>query len=271
MKLVRAFLWMLLVPRILAFSRWGRPTRLGFEEGSRSLSSPAFGVPKHPSATAIHAEPVNDKNRRTLWTKKIAQGASLVVGTTLLVSMAKPALAASGGKSRTDGYQVQKTEDEWKSELSPVQFDILRRGGTEQPGFSILEKEKRRGSFRCAGCGTPLFSSNDKFDSGTGWPSFARALPGVEVEEVNPIVRNLAGAELRCATCGGHLGDVFRDGFLFAGTEAAVTGERYCIDGAALVFYPDDQGEPLRGDTPKSKEIPSWLDPPTINAKDRTM
>jgi peptide-methionine (R)-S-oxide reductase len=149
-----------------------------------------------------------------LWTKKVAQGASLVFGASALVSWTFPVRAADKKKSRTLGYKVQKTEDKWKTVLSPMQYNVLRHGGTEQPGFSILENEKRSGVYHCAGCGTPLFSSKDKFNSGTGWPSFARGLPGVEVEEVNPIVANLAGAELRCATCGGHLGDVFQDGFL---------------------------------------------------------
>ena len=212
---------------------------------------------------------VEDNNRRILWTKKAVQAASVAVGVTALVSLTRPVWAATT-KSRTDGYAVQKTEDEWKATLSPMQYFVLRQGGTEQPGFSILEKEKRPGTFRCAGCGTPLFSSVDKFNSGTGWPSFARGLPGVEVEQVNPIVANLSGAELRCGTCGGHLGDVFQDGMLFVGTEAFKTGQRFCIDGAALVFYPDDgeRGEPLRGDVPKPKETPSWLEPPKINPKD---
>lgn len=216
---------------------------------------------------ALHAESVQDKNRRILWTKKAAQAGSIVIGATLLISLSRPVWAASGNTSRTEGYKVQKTEDEWKAELSPIQYDILRRGGTENPGFSVLEKEKRSGTFRCAGCGTPLFSSADKFNSGTGWPSFARGLPDVEVENVNAFTKNFSGAELRCGTCGGHLGDVFMDGALFFGTEAFKTGERYCIDGAALVFYPDE-GDPLRGDTPKAKEVPSWLEPPSINPKD---
>lgn len=211
---------------------------------------------------------VSDKNRRILWTKKALQAASVAVGMTALVSLTRPVWAAAvNGKSRTEGYQVQKTDDEWKQVLSPIQYDILRRGGTEPPGFSILEKEKRSGTFSCAGCGTPLFSSADKFNSGTGWPSFARGLPGVEIEKINPITANLSGAELRCATCGGHLGDVFNDGFLFVGTPAFETGQRFCIDGAALVFHPNE-GDPLRGDVLKAKEMPSWLEPPKISPKD---
>jgi peptide-methionine (R)-S-oxide reductase len=169
----------------------------------------------------------------------------------------RPAWAGgSGGKSRTDGYAIQKTEAEWKDALSPMQYFVLREGGTERPYDSVLEGEDRPGTFACAGCGTPLFESKDKFHSGTGWPSFARALdPGVEIQNVDPVSRRLLllGAELRCRTCGGHLGDVFSDGFLFVGTEAEKTGQRFCIDGAALVFDPAvKQGEeplpPVRGD-----------------------
>lgn len=153
---------------------------------------------------------VNDKNRRILWTKQAINVASLVIGVSGLVSLTRPAWAGEA-KSRTKGYKVQKSELEWKQMLSPIQYEILRNGGTERPGFSILEVEKRPGTFSCAGCGTPLFSSADKLNSGTGWPSFARGLPDVEVEQVNPIAASLSGAELRCGTCGGHLGDVFQE------------------------------------------------------------
>ena len=227
------------------------------------LSFPLHLAAKEPPQDSRGS--VSDKNRRTLWTKKAVQAASLAVGVSALVSLTRPVWAAE--KSRTAGYAVQKTDEEWKQTLSPMQYFILRQGGTESPGFSILEKEKRSGTFSCAGCGTPLFVSADKFNSGTGWPSFARALPGVEVEQVNAITKNLGGAELRCATCGGHLGDVFQDGYLFVGTVAFTTGQRFCIDGAALIFNPD-QGDPLRGDTPKPKEVPSWLEPPQIKPKE---
>lgn len=155
---------------------------------------------------------------------------------------------AANGKSRTRGYPVQKSDDEWKSTLTQRQFEILREGGTERPYTSILEGEDRSGTFYCAGCKTPLFDSEAKFHSGTGWPSFATALKGVEVETINPLQANFVGAELRCATCGGHLGDVFMDGWIFQGTPAAESGKRFCIDGSALVFEPSDGNPSVIGD-----------------------
>lgn len=178
---------------------------------------------------------------------------------------------AINSKSRTQGYDVQKTSAEWSSVLSPTQYDILRNGATERPYSSILEGEERVGTYVCAGCGTPLFESKVKFHSGTGWPSFARALSGVEIEQVNAVQANLSGAELRCGTCGGHLGDVFADGFLFVGTPAFVSGKRFCIDGAALVFEPSKNGEAVvRGDQSPPKEErsePDWLSPPKITPR----
>lgn len=181
-----------------------------------------------------------------------ARVASIFLGASGLAVLSRPVWAKT--KSRTDGYSVQKTDAEWKSGLSELQYFVLRQGGTERAGFSVLEGETRQGTFVCAGCDTPLFASSDKFNSGTGWPSFARGLPGVELEGVDPVTAALAGAELRCATCGGHLGDVFNDGWLFVGTEAAITGKRFCIDGAALVFVPtNDTEHPLRGDIAKKR------------------
>jgi peptide-methionine (R)-S-oxide reductase len=201
--------------------------------------------------------------------RSISRAFSLGLGAASIVAVwsRRPAWAGNNNpKSRTVGYEVQHSDEEWKVVLSPMQYYILREGGTERPNYSLLEAESRPGVYRCAGCGAPLFSSVEKFHSGTGWPSFARPLKHVEVEAVNPVTRRLLlGAEIRCARCGGHLGDVFNDGFLFAGTPAQRSGERYCVDGAALVFYPssssggngaDDQGnekgQPLRGDEPSA-------------------
>lgn len=162
-------------------------------------------------------------------------------------------------KSRTNGYEIQKTEEEWLSVLTTRQYEILRNGGTEPPYSSILENEYRTGIYTCAGCGTPLFDSSQKFHSGTGWPSFAKGIKdNVEIESVNIIQANLFGAELRCSTCGGHLGDVFNDGYLFVGTPASQTGQRYCIDGSALIFESTNTGDDVRviGDTiPSRRQI----------------
>eukprot|EP00594_Rhizosolenia_setigera_P010764 CAMPEP_0178958952 /NCGR_PEP_ID=MMETSP0789-20121207/11970_1 /TAXON_ID=3005 /ORGANISM="Rhizosolenia setigera, Strain CCMP 1694" /LENGTH=247 /DNA_ID=CAMNT_0020641799 /DNA_START=80 /DNA_END=823 /DNA_ORIENTATION=+ len=195
-----------------------------------------------------------------------------VIGATLASPITEPANAAS--KSRSDGYPVQYSEREWAYMLSGSQYNILRQGGTERPYSSILEGEERDGIYQCAGCKTPLFSSSMKFHSGTGWPSFAACSEGVEVENVNAFQANLAGAEVRCATCGGHLGDVFNDGFLFVNTPAFKTGKRYCIDGAALIFKPSDSSEDVYGDTPPPRKnndemMPSFLQPPKINPTNR--
>jgi peptide-methionine (R)-S-oxide reductase len=201
--------------------------------------------------------------------RAVLRGVGATMGAVLLSSNPQLASAASA-KSRAEGYAVQRTDREWAYVLSGQQYNILREGGTERPYSSILEGEDRPGSFVCAGCGTPLFDSIEKFHSGTGWPSFAVALDGVEVEDVNPVQMSLAGAELRCHTCGGHLGDVFLDGKLFVGTPAFKSGKRFCIDGAALIFKPDDGSAEVYGDTPppsKAASLPSFLEPPKINAR----
>jgi peptide-methionine (R)-S-oxide reductase len=173
---------------------------------------------------------------------------------TAIVSSTSPALAINNQKSRSDGYTVQHSEREWAYLLSGAQYNILRQGGTERQKSSILHtftSSDNVGMYTCAGCEAPLFSSDDKFSSGTGWPSFAAAYPGaVEVEDLDPIRATLDGQEARCAKCGGHLGDVFNDGWIYVRTPAAKTGKRFCIDGAALVFKPADGGLEVLGDLP---------------------
>jgi peptide-methionine (R)-S-oxide reductase len=126
--------------------------------------------------------------------------------------------------------RVSKSEEEWRRELGPEQFRILREHGTERAGTSPLNYEHRTGVFHCAGCGRPLFESSTKFDSGTGWPSFFQPIPGA-VETSEDHSHGMRRTEMHCARCGGHLGHVFPDG-------PQPTGLRYCTNGAALRFEP---------------------------------
>ena len=122
----------------------------------------------------------------------------------------------------------KKPENEWRESLTPEQFRVLREHGTEPPGSSPLNDEHRDGTFRCAGCGQPLFSSETKFESGSGWPSFFQPLD----EAVGTAQDNshfMRRTEVHCGNCGGHLGHVFPDG-------PAPTGMRFCMNGTALAF-----------------------------------
>lgn len=123
-----------------------------------------------------------------------------------------------------------KNDSEWQSALTPDQYKVLRECGTEPRFSSPLNLEKRDGLFKCAGCGTALFPSNTKYDSGSGWPSFYDVLPGA-VTTVTDTSHGMVRTEVRCATCGGHLGHVFPDG-------PRPTGQRYCMNGIALSFEP---------------------------------
>lgn len=123
------------------------------------------------------------------------------------------------------------TDAEWKARLGAEAYAVLRKEGTERAGTSPLNDEKRKGTFVCAGCGTPLFTSDMKFDSGTGWPSFFKTLPGA-FETKSDRKFFMTRTEYHCATCGGHHGHVFEDG-------PAPTGLRYCNNGVALKFVPE--------------------------------
>jgi peptide-methionine (R)-S-oxide reductase len=128
--------------------------------------------------------------------------------------------------------KVVKSDAEWKAELSPEAYNVLRHEGTERAGTSPLNSEKREGTFVCAGCGQPLFSSETKFESGTGWPSFYQALPGA-LETKTDFKIIWPRTEYHCSRCGGHQGHVFNDG-------PDPTGQRYCNNGVALKFVPKE-------------------------------
>jgi peptide-methionine (R)-S-oxide reductase len=125
---------------------------------------------------------------------------------------------------------IPNSDDEWRKRLTPEQFAVLRKHGTERAGTSPLNTEHREGTFRCAGCGMELFTSDTKFDSGTGWPSFSAPLANA-VETTVDRKLGMERTEVHCARCKGHLGHVFGDG-------PRPTGLRYCMNGVSLVFQP---------------------------------
>ncbi len=158
-------------------------------------------------------------NKRTL----LLGGAAAIVGGEAITSSLFPSHAA--GK-----FEITRTDAEWRRALTPEQYYVLRKHGTERPGSSPLDHESRTGVFACAGCDLPLFRSNDKFDSRTGWPSFTRPIAGAVATSED---RGWLGTrtEVHCRRCGGHLGHVFDDG-------PKPTGLRYCMNGVALKFSP---------------------------------
>jgi len=138
------------------------------------------------------------------------------------LAAAKDAYAASPYRKITDA--------EWRKRLPPAAYDVLRHEGTERPGTSVLLKEKRKGTYVCLGCDLPLFSSATKYESGTGWPSFYRALPGAFITKTDYKI-GVPRTAYECAQCRGHQGHVFEDG-------PKPTGLRYCNNGVALKFIP---------------------------------
>jgi peptide-methionine (R)-S-oxide reductase len=127
-------------------------------------------------------------------------------------------------------YEVVKTDSEWESILTPEQYRVLRKHGTERAGTSQLDKEYGEGTYYCAGCGQALFTSDTKFNSGTGWPSFFQPIEGAIANTVDKSLF-MTRVEVHCSNCGGHLGHVFNDG-------PKPTGQRYCMNGVSLKFEP---------------------------------
>ena len=131
-------------------------------------------------------------------------------------------------------YTVKKSDDEWHGELNDEQFAVLREAATERPWTGELLDEERSGLYTCAGCGTELFKSGTKFDSGCGWPSFYESINPEAVQLIDDSTLGMVRTEVRCANCGSHLGHVFPDGF---GTP---TGDRYCMNSLALNFTAEE-------------------------------
>lgn len=139
-------------------------------------------------------------------------------------------IAESEMTQKNEGFKIQKTDAEWKNELTEEEYYVLRKAATENPFTSDLLDIKKKGTYVCAGCGTPLFKSETKFESGTGWPSFYEEIKGNVAYDVDYKI-GYKRTEEHCATCGGHLGHVFEDG-------PQPTGLRHCINGVALDFVP---------------------------------
>jgi peptide-methionine (R)-S-oxide reductase len=152
------------------------------------------------------------------------------------------------GAAQEKSFAVSMSDDEWQRNLSPAQYRVLREHGTERAGSSPLDKQYGTGVYHCAGCGQPVFSSDAKFNSGTGWPSFSEPLTdAVETETDRSFF--MTRTEVHCSRCGGHLGHVFDDG-------PQPTGQRYCMNGVSLEFQPGEPPETCAGDPAKPESKP---------------
>ena len=162
----------------------------------------------------------------------ISRRAVLFAGTSL-AGFAAMSWRSDMSVSAEQAFEVTKTDAEWQRLLNKAQYDVLRKHGTERAGTSPLNQEKRKGTFVCAGCDLPLFSSETKYESGTGWPSFYQPLPNA-IGTKSDRSWFLTRTEVHCRRCGGHLGHVFDDG-------PKPTGLRYCMNGIAMKFVPGEE------------------------------
>ncbi len=160
--------------------------------------------------------------------RQFLKTSAATLGTIALSQYLASEANAEGTQSRTAAFEVTKTEAEWRKLLTPEQFSVLRKASTERPHSSPLAKEHRKGRYICAGCQLPLFASQTKFESGTGWPSFYAPLENAVKTSVDRSFFTTR-TEVHCRRCGGHLGHVFDDG-------PAPTRKRYCMNGVALKF-----------------------------------
>ncbi|MBE9108010.1 peptide-methionine (R)-S-oxide reductase MsrB [Nodosilinea sp. LEGE 07298] len=172
--------------------------------------------------------------------RKLLEAGTAVVGGTWLLNNFTAELLSKQVDSKlvetmatsNEQFTVNKTEEQWREQLTPEQFRVLRKHGTERAGSSPLDKVYEPGVFKCSACGTPLFTSDTKFNSGTGWPSFYKPIEGA-IATTTDRSFFMTRVEVHCATCGGHLGHVFPDG-------PEPTGQRYCMNGVSLEFVPEE-------------------------------
>ena len=165
-------------------------------------------------------------------TKTINRRSFLGISATGTIGALFVAGCGMGGAAVAAGnFEIRKSPGEWKKQLGPQRYNILREAGTEAPYTSPLNKEHRRGTFACGGCALPNFSSSAKFESGTGWPSFFEPFDPAHVATVVDRSHGMARTEIRCGRCASHLGHVFEDG-------PRPSGLRYCLNSVALAFTP---------------------------------
>lgn len=142
---------------------------------------------------------------------------------------------------------TKRSKEEWRGTLNDDQYRVLREAGTEAPGSGALLHNKASGTYRCAGCGAPLFGSDTKYDSGSGWPSFTAPVEGEAVDEITDRSHGMERTEVRCKACEGHLGHVFPDG-------PGADGLRYCINSASLDFDPAAANDKAKGDKASAED-----------------